>query len=146
MDSYTFKEVVCCRIGGKLVCLHHGSSEFSVWGTMGCPFFLFCSDLDSRYVLPLVSFGVCSPQACLKRMLNKMQRLGTIRGAGGPSGPKNVRRLKQSNFSAEKSVGFKTPLFLVNYKGGPWTFTIGRENTIELTFVFKTHVNGRWRM
>lgn len=68
--------MVCCRIGRKLACLHHESPEFSVWGTMGCRFFLFCSDLDSRYVLPLVSFGVCSPQACLKRMLNEMQRDG----------------------------------------------------------------------
>lgn len=56
--------------------------EFSVWGTVGYPFFLFCSDLDSRYVLSLMSFGARSPQACLKRMLHEMQTDGGRWGAG----------------------------------------------------------------
>lgn len=86
---------------------------------MGCPFFLFCSDLDSRYVLPLVSFGVCLPQPCLKRMLNEMQRDGGQFGVQeGLVDPRIYEVLiKYSHFSAEKSVGFNTELSLVNYKG-----------------------------
>lgn len=81
-------------------------------GTMHCPFFLFCSHLDPRYVLPLMYFGVCWAQACLKKMLNEMQKDFGQRGVReGPSGPQSVR-FKCSHFSQEKCESFKTQLCL----------------------------------
>ena len=57
---------------------------------------------------------MCSAQVRLKRMLVEMQKAGgRFRVQEGPSGPKNVRRSKLSDFSQEKSESFETQPFLV---------------------------------
>lgn len=74
-------------------------------GTVGCPFFLFCPELDSRYVFASDVIWSVSAQACLMRMFKEIQRDGEWFGVHSLSGPRSVRRFKSSHFSQEKSAG-----------------------------------------
>lgn len=68
-------------------------ASFSVWGTVGCSFFLFCPELDCRYVFASGVIGSVSAQACLTRMLKEIQRDGEWFGV--QEGPKWTQECKK---------------------------------------------------
>lgn len=67
--------------------------SFSVWGTVGCPFFLFFPELDCRYVFASDVIWSVSAQACLTKMLKEILRDGEWFGV--QEGPKWTQKCKK---------------------------------------------------